>query len=80
MHSVAFLLRFLGYRCVIIDTGARVGHAWRNPWDSLRLFTPARWSSLPGMPFPAPRDYYPSKEEMAEYLETYPIQRYARPS
>jgi cation diffusion facilitator CzcD-associated flavoprotein CzcO len=39
---------------VILDADQRVGHAWRRRWDSLRLFTPARYSGLPGWPFPAP--------------------------
>jgi putative flavoprotein involved in K+ transport len=39
---------------VILDAGRRVGDTWRSRWDSLRLFTPARYSGLPGMAFPAP--------------------------
>ena len=38
---------------VILDAGPQVGHAWRSRWDSLRLFTPARYNGLPGMPYPA---------------------------
>lgn len=56
---------------VILDAGSQVGDAWRNRWDSLRLFTPARYSSLPGLSFPAPDDYFPTKDEMADYLEAY---------
>ena len=55
----------------ILDAADRVGDAWRGRWDSLRLFTPARYDGLPGMPFPAPGGYYPTKDEMAGYLETY---------
>lgn len=55
----------------ILDASERIGDTWRNRWESLRLFTQARFSSLPGMPFPAPDDYYPTKDEMADYLETY---------
>ncbi len=44
---------------------------WRRRWDSLRLFTPARFDGLPGMPFPAPADSFPTKDEMADYLEAY---------
>jgi cation diffusion facilitator CzcD-associated flavoprotein CzcO len=40
---------------VILDANERIGASWRKRWDSLRLFTPARYSGLPGMPFPAPR-------------------------
>jgi putative flavoprotein involved in K+ transport len=60
-----------GRRFVILDAGQRVGDAWRRRWDSLRLFTPARYDGLPGMPFPAPAFSYPTKEEVADYLEAY---------
>lgn len=56
---------------VILDAAERVGDAWRNRWDSLRLFTPARYDGLDGMPFPAQRHHFPTKDEMADYLETY---------
>ncbi|MDF2703416.1 MAG: portal protein [Rubrobacteraceae bacterium] len=56
---------------VILDAADRVGDTWRGRWDSLRLFTPARYDGLPGMPFPAPGGYYPTKDEMADYLEAY---------
>jgi putative flavoprotein involved in K+ transport len=56
---------------VILDSGARVGDNWRCHWDSLRLFTPARAAGLPGMRFPAARAEYPTKDEMADFLETY---------
>ena len=55
----------------ILDAGRRVGDTWRHRWDSLRLFTPARYSGLPGMPFPAPPAHLPDKEEVADYLERY---------
>jgi putative flavoprotein involved in K+ transport len=44
---------------------------WRARWDSLKLFSPAQYSSLPGMPFPAPADTYPAKEPVADYLQAY---------
>ncbi len=56
---------------VILDADERVGDSWRGRWDSLRLFTPARYDGLPGMPFPAPGGYYPTKDEMADYLGDY---------
>ncbi|MER5206468.1 NAD(P)-binding domain-containing protein [Streptomyces sp. NPDC002825] len=56
---------------VILDGMARVGDNWRCHWDSLRLFTPARVASLPGMRFPAPPMSFPTKDEMADFLETY---------
>ena len=55
----------------IIDANKRIGDAWRNRWDSLRLFTPNRLNRLPGMPFPGYHWGFPSKNEMADYLESY---------
>lgn len=56
---------------VILDSHERVGDAWRKRRHSLLLFTPARFNGLPGMPFPAPRDQFINKDEMADYLEAY---------
>jgi putative flavoprotein involved in K+ transport len=58
-------------RFIILDGGERIGDAWRQRWDSLRLFTPARYNGLSGMPFPGPEWYFPTKDEMADYLESY---------
>lgn len=55
----------------IIDANKRIGDAWRNRWDSLRLFTPNRFNHLPGMSFPGFHWGFPSKNEMADYLESY---------
>jgi putative flavoprotein involved in K+ transport len=60
-----------GRSFVILDAHHRVGDAWRTRWDSLVLFTPARRTGLPGMPFPAPRASFPTHVEMADYLECY---------
>ncbi len=56
---------------VILEAGPDVGHVWRSRWDSLTLFTPAQYSGLPGMAFPASKDEYPSKDDVAAYLEAY---------
>ncbi len=56
---------------VILDANDRIGDAWRNRWDSLRLFTPAKYDGLPGWRFPARRWSFPTKDEMADYLEAY---------
>lgn len=56
---------------VILDSYERVGDNWRCHWDSLRLYSPAMTAGLPGMAFPASRTTYPTKDEMADFLETY---------
>src|SRR5205823_11711471 len=49
----------------------RTGDSWRSRWDSLRLFTPARYDGLPGLRFPGPGWSFPTKDEMGDYLESY---------
>jgi len=69
--SVGYHLKRLGIRFLILDASARIGDAWRTRWDSLRLFTPARFASLDGLPIAAPPSSFPTKDEMADYLEHY---------
>ena len=69
--SVGYYLSRLGRPAVILEANDRVGDSWRHRWDSLRLFTPARYSSLPGMPFPADPWSFPTREAMGNYLEAY---------
>jgi putative flavoprotein involved in K+ transport len=69
--SVGYFLARRGLSFVILDAHARVGDAWRQRWDSMRLFTPAKYDGLVGMPFPAAEFSFPTKDEMADYLEQY---------
>jgi putative flavoprotein involved in K+ transport len=69
--SVGYHLKLRGLPFAILDANERIGDSWRNRWDSLRLFTPARFDGLDGMPFPAPAHSFPTKDEMADYLATY---------
>jgi putative flavoprotein involved in K+ transport len=69
--SVGYFLKQRRIPFVILDASQRIGDAWRNRWDSLRLFTPAKYDGLAGMPFPAPPHSFPTKDEMADYLEAY---------
>ena len=69
--SVGYHLARRGISFVILDANDRVGDPWRRRWDSLRLFTSARYDGLDGMRFPAPRFSFPTKDEMADYLEAY---------
>lgn len=63
---------------VVLEAGQRVGDNWRCHWDSLRLYTPARYDGLPGMRFPAPAWSFPGKDDVAGYLEAY-AQRFDLP-
>ena len=65
-----FLLR-QGHDFVILEAAREPAAAWRERWDSLRLFTPARYDGLPGMAFPGDAERYPGRDEVAEYLIDY---------
>jgi len=69
--SVGYHLSRRGIGCVILEAHQRLGDTWRSRWDSLRLFTPARFDGLDGMRFPAAGRAFPTKDEMAAYLEAY---------
>ncbi len=69
--AVGYYLKQHGLPFVILDENDRIGDAWRKRWDSLRLFTPAPYDGLPGMPFPGSASSYPTKDETADYLEAY---------
>jgi putative flavoprotein involved in K+ transport len=69
--SVGYHLAKQSRTFVILDANERVGDQWRKRWDSLRVFTSARYNGLPGMAFPAPPHSLPTKDEVADYLEAY---------
>ncbi|MFB6131462.1 MAG: flavin-containing monooxygenase [Salinigranum sp.] len=69
--ATGYHLRERGREFVILDAGDRVGDPWRARWDSLRLFTPARFDGLPGTAFPGPPQAFPTKDDVADYLESY---------
>lgn len=64
-------LKDAGIDFVIVDGAKRIGNSWRNRFDSLRLFSPRSLSALPGIPLPGPERVYPTKDEIADYLESY---------
>ncbi|WP_374975643.1 flavin-containing monooxygenase [Microbacterium trichothecenolyticum] len=69
--AIGFHLKREDRDFVILDEQQRIGDAWRKRWDSLRLFTPARYDGLPGMRFPGDGLSFPTKDELADYLEEY---------
>jgi len=71
--SIGYHLAQRGIPFVILDANQRIGDPWRRRWDSLRLFTPARYDGLDGMRFPAAGWSFPTKDEMADYLEAYAL-------
>ena len=71
--STGYHLKRRGRRFLIVDANARVGDNWRQQWDTLRLYTPAKYDGLPGLPFPAARWHCPQKDEVGDYLERYAL-------
>ena len=69
--AIGYFLARLGLSFVILDREPAVGSAWRGRWESLTLFTPRRYSALPGLPFPGDPEGYPTRDEVIAYLESY---------
>ncbi len=69
--AMGYFLKRQGRRYVILERGASLATAWRERWESLTLFTPRRYSALPGLPFPGDPDGYPKRDEVIAYLERY---------
>ncbi len=69
--AIGSLLGRQDRRFVILDGADAIGAAWRDRWDSLVLFTPRRYDSLPGLAFPGDPDGYPTRDEVVGYLEQY---------
>src|SRR4051794_34874871 len=60
-----------GIDFIILERGPRLGEHWRPRWDSLRVFTPAPFDGLPGLPVPREEGRHLTKDQMSEYLEQY---------
>jgi putative flavoprotein involved in K+ transport len=69
--AIGYFLAQQGRKFAILEAAAEPAAAWRARWDSLKLFTPARYSSLPGLPFPGDPDGYPGRDDVASYLTEY---------
>jgi putative flavoprotein involved in K+ transport len=76
--AVGYYLRRAGLSFSILDAEEGAGGAWRRGWDSLRAFSPARYSSLPGWMMPGGQEKYPTRDEVVEYLARYE-ERYELP-
>ena len=64
----------LGRECLIVDSNARIGDNWRCHYDSLTLYSPAKFDGLPGMDFPGDPWHFPGKDEVAGFLEQYAVE------
>ena len=69
--AIGYFLAQQGRHFAILEAAEEPAAAWRERWDSLKLFTPVRYSSLPGMPFPGEPDRYPGRDDVAAYLTEY---------
>jgi putative flavoprotein involved in K+ transport len=68
--ALGYFLKRQGRRFVIVEAGS-IASAWRERWESLTLFTPRRYSGLPGRPFAGDPDGYPTRDDVVAYLEDY---------
>jgi putative flavoprotein involved in K+ transport len=69
--AIGYLLSRQGHDFTILEAASEPAAAWRERWDSLKLFTSARYSALPGLAFPGDPDRYPLRDEVVEYLTDY---------
>jgi putative flavoprotein involved in K+ transport len=69
--AIGYYLARHGRRFTILDAAQTPAAAWRSRWDSLRLFTPGRHNSLPGLPMPGEPDDHPSRDDVVSYLTGY---------
>lgn len=69
--TMGYYLKQEGYNFLLLEAGKQVGDSWRNRYDSLQLFTPRSYSSLPGMALIGEKNEFPYKDEIATYLEEY---------
>jgi putative flavoprotein involved in K+ transport len=69
--ALGYYLKQTPHRFLLVDGNERIGDSWRKRYDSLVLFTPRAYSALPGLPAPGDPDGYPTKDEIAAYLEAY---------
>jgi putative flavoprotein involved in K+ transport len=69
--ALGYFLEKEGRHFTILEAADSLGAAWRTRWDSLVLFTPRRYDSLPGLPLPGDPDGYPGRDEIIDYLERY---------
>ncbi|SEW44115.1 ArsO family NAD(P)H-dependent flavin-containing monooxygenase [Chitinophaga arvensicola] len=76
--AVGYFLRRTNLRYLLLDSSPEAGGAWQYAWDSLHLFSPAQWSSLPGILMPGGTTHYPSRAATISYLQEYE-QRYQLP-
>jgi putative flavoprotein involved in K+ transport len=69
--AAGYQLQRAGRSFTILEAAAQPGGSWPHYYESLRLFSPARFSSLPGLPFPGNPDRYPARDEVIAYLRQY---------
>ncbi|WP_327367986.1 flavin-containing monooxygenase [Streptomyces sp. NBC_01217] len=69
--AAAYALRSRGLTPVVLEASDQTAGSWPCYYDSLTLFSPARYSSLPGLPFGGDGDRYPRRDEVVEYLLRY---------
>ena len=66
--STGYHLQQLGRPFLVVDGHERIGDNWRHQWDTLKLYSPAKYDGIHGLPFPAPSWSFPGKDDVATYF------------
>jgi putative flavoprotein involved in K+ transport len=69
--AIGYILAQRGRGFVVVEAAEEPAAAWRERWHSLKLFTPVRYNSLPGLAFPGDPDSHPGRDDVAAYLTDY---------
>ena len=69
--SMGYYLQQTNLSFLILEKGKGIGEDWKSRYDSLKLFTPRSYSSLPGLTLDGNQSIYPTKNEIAEDLSSY---------
>lgn len=69
--AAGYHLQRAGLKFLILEASDEATGSWKHYYDSLKIFSPARYSSLPGMPFPGAPDRYPTRNDVIDYLRAY---------
>jgi putative flavoprotein involved in K+ transport len=69
--AASYHLKQLGLNFLILEAGDQSTGSWPHYYESLKLFSPAQYSALPGLPFPGDPERYPCRDEVVTYLRDY---------
>jgi len=69
--ATAYYLKKKGMKYLVLEKSNQTAGSWPLYYDSLKLFSPVKYSSLPGLRFSGNYNHYPTKTEVISYLNAY---------